>query len=202
MSFQLPARLPSVLASAVAAGLMIAVASCSHVTPLGPDPAATITTPRPHQLRSPLVVQDMQMRQQALPGMCPAGYAEISGGYPGTCYRKTGPLATIASAGVSSLTSFQPPTPQGQQEPPIQYGFWISLPAADAQALTAVTGPPGPVTGAPQSSAATSDLTVSVADRTWALIGYAIRPSGREFEVFLSGRELALQLQQVLASSG
>jgi hypothetical protein len=35
MPFQLPPRLPSVLASVLAAGVMLTVASCSHVTPLG-----------------------------------------------------------------------------------------------------------------------------------------------------------------------
>lgn len=37
-----PSRLSPVLASALAVGLMLAVASCGQVTPLGPDPAAKV----------------------------------------------------------------------------------------------------------------------------------------------------------------
>ena len=45
--------------------------SCSHLTPLGPDPAATM--PQPHHLRSPFVLQDMRIQPPAPAGGCPAG---------------------------------------------------------------------------------------------------------------------------------
>jgi hypothetical protein len=48
MPFQPSPRLSSVLASVLAAGVMLTVAGCSHLTPLGPDPAATM--PQPHHL--------------------------------------------------------------------------------------------------------------------------------------------------------
>ena len=59
MPLQPPPRLPAAAASVLAAGLMLTAASCSHLTPLGPDPAATM--PQPHHLRSPLVLQDMRV---------------------------------------------------------------------------------------------------------------------------------------------
>ena len=55
---------------------MLTVASCSHVTPLGPDPAATM--PQPHPLRSPLVLEDMRMQQSAI-GALPGLFIKLSG---------------------------------------------------------------------------------------------------------------------------
>ena len=129
-------RLRSTLASALAAGLVLAVASCTgHITPLGPDPAAAL--PQPHQLRSPLILQDMLTQGLvASPGGCPAGWVTLSGG----CYRKTGMPVTITSAAVSPVFAFPPPTPPGQQAPPVQYGFSITVPAADVPALAARLG--------------------------------------------------------------
>ena len=192
-------RLPSALASVLAAaGIVFAVASCTgHITPLGPDQAATM--PQPHHLRSPLILQDM--RTQGLvppPGGCPAGWVTLSGG----CYRKTGTPVTITSAAVSTVFPFQPPTPPGQQPAPVQYGFSIIVPAADVPALAAVLpaapGPPGPPTASAVTSA-TPIPAISVAGRTWILVGYSAL-EGREFDVTLPSRNQALQLQRMLAA--
>jgi hypothetical protein len=200
MPFQPPPRLSSVLASVLAAGVMLTLAGCSHLTPLRPDPAATM--PPPHQLRSPLVLQDMRTQGPAPAGGCSAGYVTFPGGpSPGMCYRKTGRPVTITSAGVSPVSSFRPPVPPGQQAVPIQYGFWITLPAADMPALAAVipaaSGPPGPPTARVATSAATIPA-VSIAGRTWVLIGFATRFTDRELEVFLPSRNQALLLQRML----
>jgi len=209
MPFQPPPRLPASAASVLAAGVMLTVANCSHLTPLAPDPAATM--PQPHHLRSPLVLQDVGIQPPAPAGGCPAGYVMLpGGGSPGTCYGTTGTRVTITSAAVSPVSPFQPPPPPGQQAVPVQYEFWISVPAADAPALTAVTTtvtgpqrpqrPQGPPTAT--TSAATSALTISAAGRTWVLAGFATRYTGREFEVSLPSRNQALQLQRLLAPSG
>jgi hypothetical protein len=59
-----PPRPPCVLASVLAAaGIMLAVAGCSHITPLGPDAAATL--PPPRHLGSPMIVQVMRSRPPA-----------------------------------------------------------------------------------------------------------------------------------------
>ena len=209
MPFQPLPRLLPVLASVLAAGVMLTVASCSHVTPLGPDPAATM--PQPHQLRSPLVLEDMRMQQSTIGVGCPAGSVALSGN-AGPCYRSTGTPATITSAGVSRLTSFQPPTPPGQQQAePAQYGFWITVPAADAPAVTAViTAVEGPLSsGAPGQGPVASAVpasqpvpAISVAGQTSLLVGFTMRFTGREVEVFLASRNQALQLQRILAASG
>jgi hypothetical protein len=199
-------RLPSALASALAAaGIVLAVASCAgHITPLGPDQAATM--PQPHHLRSPIILQDMHIQQPLPAGGCPAGWVTLPGGpNPGQCYRKTGTPVTITSAAVSPVFSFRPPTAAGQQAAPVQYGFWITLDAADVPALAAViptaSGPQGPPTASVVTSAATIPA-ISVADRTWVLLGFATRFAGREFEATLPSRNQALQLQRMLAASG
>lgn len=201
-------RLPCALASVLAAaGVVLAVASCTgHITPLGPDQAATM--PQPHHLRSPLILQDM--RTQGLvppPGGCPAGWVTLSGGPAPQCYRKTGTPVTITSVAVSPVFPFRPPPPPGQQAPPVQYGFSITVPAADVPALAAVlptapgrTGPPGPPTASAVTSA-TPIPAISVAGRTWILLGYATPSAGGEFNVTLPSRNQALQLQRILAAS-
>jgi hypothetical protein len=210
MPVQRPPRPLPVLASVLAAaGVVLAVASCTgHITPLGPDQAATM--PQPHHLRSPLILQDM--RTQGLvgrvgqPGGCPAGWVTLSGGpgQPGQCYRKTGTPVTITSAAISPVVSFRPPTPPGQQAAPVQYGFSITVPAADVPALAAVLptapGPPGPPTASVVTSA-TPIPTISVAGRTWILLGYSTPSEGQEFDVALPSRNQALQLQRMLAAS-
>jgi hypothetical protein len=192
------------LVSVLAAGVMLTVASCSHLTPLGPDPAATM--PQPHHLRSPLILQNIRAQSSAPAGGCPASYV-TNPGNAGPCYGpKTGPSATITSAGVSSVFSFRPPTPPGQQQAaPVQYGFWITVPAADVPALTAVIPTPSGSPGPPTASAVTSAAvipTISVAGRTWVLVGYSTGFTDREIEVMLPSRNQALQLQRMLAASG
>ena len=205
MPYQRP-RPPSALASVLAAaGIVLAVASCTgQITPLGPDQA---TLPQPHHLRSPLILQDMRTQGPAPVsfGGCPAGWVTLSGGDPGQCFRKTGTPVTITSAAVSPVFAFRPPTPPGQQATPVQYGFWITLPAADVPALAAViptpSGPPGPPS-ASVVNAATDFPTISVAGHTWLLLGYGTRFAGRQFEATLPSRDQALQLQRLLAASG
>jgi hypothetical protein len=204
MPYQRP-RLPSAQASVLAAaGIVLAVASCTgHITPLGPDPAATL--PQPHHLRSPLILQDMHAQGPRPVGAsgCPAGWMTVAGG-AGQCYRKTGTRVTITSAAVSPVFAFRPPTPTGQQAPPVQYGFWITVPIADAPALATVfpaaSGPPGPPS-ASVVTPATPIPVITVAGRTWMLAGYGTRFAGRQLEVTLLSRNQALQLQRLLAAS-
>jgi hypothetical protein len=208
MPLPCPPRPLPVVASVLAATGVLAFASCAgHITPLGPNQAATM--PQPHHLRSPLILQDM--RTQGLvppPGGCPAGWVTLAGGDPGQpsqCYRKTGTPVTITSAAVSPVFPFRPPTPPGQQQAaPVQYGFSITVPAADVPALAAVfptaPGSPGPPSASAVNSA-TPMPTISVAGRTWILLGYST-PQGREFEVTLPSRNQALQLHRMLVPVG
>jgi hypothetical protein len=204
-------RPPRVLASMLAAaGIVLAVASCSHLAPLGPD----VSLPQPHHLRSPFVLEAMRVQPPTPAGGCPAGYAALPGdnpsnpgpvssGGPGVpraaaqgvsqCYRKTGTPVTITSAAVSPVSPVSAPKPPPGQNAPAQYGFMITLPAADVPALTAVTTTAYHARGA---------LAISIVGKTWALpmVGGPFR--GPQFQIPMPSRNQALQIQRMLAPSG
>jgi len=193
MSFEFWPRSAPVLAGLLAAGLMLAVAGCSHLTPLGPDAAAT--APPPSHLRSPIVLQAMRVEPPVPAGGCPARFTMISvPGNPGQCARPVGTPVTITSAGVSAVFSFQPRTPSGQVVPgPPVYQIMITLPAADVTAATAV------VTTAYDSQ---GGVDFSVAGRTWAL-PKVLRPfRSRQLSIALPSKNQALQLHRLLVPSG
>jgi hypothetical protein len=190
MPFQLSPRLSSVLASVLATGLLLTVASCTgHLTPLGPYSAATV--PQPHHLRSPLVLQAMRAQPLMPAGGCPAGYVALPGATSGQCYRKTGTPVTVTSAAVSPVPSSEA-TPSPGQAGPAQYGLLITLPAADAPALTAVNTTAYKARGA---------VVISIAGRTWVLPTIGGPWTSQQLGIFLP-RNQALWLQRLLASSG
>ncbi len=184
---RLPRRssvLPSVLA---VAGLMLAVASCSGITPLGPvSPRPTrvagspvpVTLPLQLLRASPFVLEAVSVQAPTPAGGCPAGSVALSGG-PGQCYHELGTPVTITAAAVSSLTSF-PPTGH--------YGFVIALPAADQPALRAITT---------MAADARGYLTISVAGRTW-LLPRVLQALTSPIEVTLTSRDQTLQLHSLL----
>jgi len=193
MSFEFRPRSAPVLAGLLAAGLMLAVAGCSHLTPLGPDAAAT--APPPSHLRSPIVLQAMRVEPPVPAGGCPARFTMISvPGNPGQCARPVGTPVIITSAGVSAVSSFQPRTPSGQVVPgPPVYQIMITLPAADVTAATAV------VTTAYDSQ---GGVDFSVAGRTWAL-PKVLRPfRSQQLSIALPSKNQALQLHRLLVPSG
>ena len=207
MPAQRPPRPPSVLASVLAAGIVLAVAGCGRIAPLGPDAAANL--PQPHHLRSPFVLEAMRVQPPTPAGGCPAGYAALPGANPVAvpvgrphrvhlngasvvtqCYRKTGTPLTITSAAVSPVSLQKPPP---GQKAPTQYDFVITLPAADVPALTAVTTTAYHARGA---------LAISVADKTWALPMVAGPFRGPQLQIPMPSRNQALQIQRSLAASG
>ena len=72
MPFQRPPGPLSVLASALTACLILVVAGCSNVTPLGPEPSP-VSLPPARQLGSPISVQVMRSQPPTPTGGCPAG---------------------------------------------------------------------------------------------------------------------------------
>ena len=192
MSFEFRPRPASVLASMLAAGLMLTLAGCGHLTPLGPDAAATAPPPSP--LRSPIVLQAMRVQPPAPAGGCPARFTMISvPGNPGECVRPLDTPVTITSAAVSSVSSFQPRTPSGQAQGGPAYQIMITLPAADVAAATAV------VTTAYDSR---GGVDFNVAGRTWAL-PLVFRPfRSQQLSIALPSKNQALQLHRLLVSSG
>jgi hypothetical protein len=173
-------RRSSVLASVLAAGLMLTVASCtSHLTPLGPTP------PQPRHLGAPIILQVMRSQPATAAGRCPAGYAALSApGSAGTCYRKLGTPVTITSAAVSSVSS------HGQ---PASYGFIVAVPTANVAAVTAVIK---------QAYDSRGALAVNIDGKTWSAPKVLQPFSGRQFQVGLPSRTQALQLYRILVPSG
>jgi len=196
MPFPLPPRPATALASALA-GLALALTAvgCSHVTPLGPESAATAATPR--QLGSPIVMQVMLGKPGTPPtGACPAGYAALSG--PGAaedqgrCYSKLGAPVTFTSAGVAT-GRLKNSAGQSDASTGAEAALMFNLPAADRAALTAITT---------KAYEAKGYVDISVDGQSWA-IPEALAPlTGGQFAISLPSRNLALQLQRLLDPSG
>ena len=193
MPFEFRPHPASVLAGLLAAGLMLTVAGCGQLTPLGPDAAATAPPPSP--LRSPIVLQAMSVQPPAPAGGCPARFTMISvPGNPGECVRPLDSPVTITSAAVSAVSSFQPRTPSGQVAPgPPLYQIMITLPAADVAAATAV------VTTAYDSQ---GGVDFSVAGRSWGLPKVFKPFRSQQLSIALPSKNQALQLHGLLVSSG
>jgi hypothetical protein len=200
-------RWPATAARALAAaGIVLAVAGCSGVTPLGPDPAATL--PQPGRLRSPVTMEAMRSQPLSPKSGCPAGWVALPvpgpAGVGSACYGQAGTPVTSTSAGVTPVSAYRPPPPPGAGAAvPGGYAFTIVLPAADAAALTAVaTMVTGPQAGTSPSSPAGPAFAVSVAGHTWLLDEWAGQVSKARLQVIMPTRNQALQLQRLLSPPG
>jgi hypothetical protein len=184
MPLQAPPRPSSALAS------VLTVASCaSHVTPLGPDPAAS-SMPPARQLGSPIILQVMRTKAATAAGKCPAGYVALSTpGSAGTCYRSLRRSVRINSAAVSSVSKNGSSPAPGQPKGPTSYGFTIAVPAADVAAVTSVIK---------QAYDARGALAIMVAGKTWAAPQVDAPFSGQQLQVSLPSRNQALQLHRIL----
>jgi hypothetical protein len=217
MPFQRPTRPLSVLASALAAaGLMLAAAGCSHVTPLGPGPAP-VSFPPARDLGSPIIMQVMRSQPPTPAGQCPAGSVALFGSDPFVpratavqqvkgststpappatppapgagvaCYLPVGTPVTVTSAAVSAVTSYP------QQTGPAFYGFVVAFPTANVAALTAVIT---------QAYDAGDALGMSVAGKLWQAPQTLHKINAlRAEQINLLSREQALQLYRLLVPS-
>jgi hypothetical protein len=144
MPFQ-PPRPRSVLASVLTvAGLVLAVAGCSTIIPLGPDPAP-VSLPPARDLGSPITVQVMRPQPPTPAGECPAGSVALFGSEPNV------PRAAHIGAKPAHTQiihgSTAPPTPAATPTTP------PALPAGVACYLPA--GAPVTITSAAVSSVTT-----------------------------------------------
>jgi hypothetical protein len=177
-------RLPSVLASVLAAaGIVLAVASCSNIAPLGPSGPSSVAPPAvpPPPLRSPFILEAVRIQAPASADGCPSGSVALSGG-PGQCYRQLGTPVTITSAYVGSVVTGTSHIPPGQ------YGFWVTLPAADLPALHALTT---------AAYDAQGFLDISVAGQTW-LLPRVRAPFTGPLEMVLPAKDQVLLLHGLL----
>ena len=217
MPFPCPPRALSALASALAAaGLGLAVAGCSQVTPLGPGPAPVHLPPARH-LGSPIIVQVLRKQSPTAAGQCPGGSVDLFGLQPNVpraaaahvrrlrpvqgspapavtppvgvaCYRPVGTPVTVTTAAVSSVTTYR------NQPGPAFYGFVVAFPTADVAALTSV---------ARRAQAAGEATSISVAGKLWQ----APQPRQqvialRAVQITLLSRSQAVELYHLLVPAG
>jgi hypothetical protein len=226
MSFQRPPCPRSVLAGALAAaGLVLAVAGCSNVTPLGPDPAPA-SLPPARDLGSPIIVQVMRSQPPTPNGECPAGSVALFGLEPNV------PLVAVASPRIvqpgTGSTATPAPTATPTAPLPSPVGVACYLPVGrpvtiTSAAVSSVTtyrhqqGPASygfvvafPTTDVPaltalirQAYASGDALGMSVAGKLWQ----APQPlrkiiALRAEQIDLLTRTQAFQLYRVLVPSG
>jgi hypothetical protein len=146
MPFQCPSRPLSVLARALAAvGLVIAVAGCSHVTPLGPDPAP-VKLPPARDLGSPITMQIMRSQPPSPTGRCPAGSVALFGSEPNVL--RTAVAPPVPAQPVQGSTP--PPTPTTPPAPSAgvacyrPVGTPVTITSAAVSSVTANRNQPGP----------------------------------------------------------
>jgi hypothetical protein len=224
MPVQRPTRPLSVLATALAAvGLMLAAASCSHITPLGPGPAP-VSLPPARDLGSPIIIQVMRSQPATPAGQCPAGSVALFGSEPNVprsvTVTVTVPVHGSTATPAPPATPATPPAPgvgvacylpvgrpvtvtsaavssvtsYPQQTGPAVYGFLVAFPTADVAALTAAIR---------QAYDSGDALGMSVAGKLWQA-----PPTRRRFtalraeQINLLSREQALQLYRLLVPSG
>jgi hypothetical protein len=111
MPFQPPGPL-SVLASALAVGVVLAAASCSNITPLGPNPAPVT------DLRSPIIMQVMRNQPPSPAGECPAGSTALFGSEPNVPRVAAAEPAHTKLTQGSTAAPAAPPTPAATQAGP------------------------------------------------------------------------------------
>jgi hypothetical protein len=213
-----------VLASALAAaGIVLTVASCSHITPLGPGPAPVAMPPSRH-LGSPIIVQVMRVQPSNSTGGCPAGWvaaASPAGGGPRHAIARAVPVDV---KGASASPTPPPPSaapapapcyrpagtpvtitsaavssvltyrpPPGQAKGPDLYGFIVAVPGADVAAVTAVIR---------QAYASGGAVGISVAGKLWQAPQIRQPFPGQRLQITLLSKNQARQLYRILVPSG
>lgn len=198
-----PGGRPALTGAALAfAGVVLAVAGCSGALPLGPAPAPA---PPPRHLAAAIVMEPGLSQPGPSGTPCAAGSVALTGpgvirsapvGTPANdpefatmCFRPLGKPVTFTSAGVAlyqQLAGGQPvPHPAG-------WGLSITLPAAEAAALNAVTA----------KIAGTKDqLATIVAGQTWGLPQVKGPLTNGEFLIAASSKSQALQFERILVPS-
>jgi hypothetical protein len=220
MPLQRPPRPWSVLARVLAAaGIVLAVASCSHITPLGPAPTP-VKLPPARDLGSPIIMEIMRSQPPTPTGRCPAGSIALFGSEPNV--PRVGVARSLPAQPVQGSTATPTPTPttpsgvacyrpagrpvtityaavssvttNRNQPGPAWYAFVVAFPTADVPALTALIR---------QAYDSGDALGMSVAGKLWQ----APQPRHkfialRAEQINLLSRNQASQLYRLLVPSG
>jgi hypothetical protein len=226
MPFQHPPRPWSVLASALAAaGLLLAVASCTgHITPLGPDPAPA-SLPPARDLGSPITMQIMRSQPPAPTGECPAGSIDLFGFQPNvprvSIVMSPRPVQVgTGSTATPTATPATPPAPSAGVACYRPVGTPVTITSAAVSPVTTNRNQPGPasygfVVAFPAADVAALTALIrqaydsgdavgmSVAGKVWQ----APQPRSkfnalRAEQINLLSRTQALELYRLLVPSG
>jgi hypothetical protein len=233
MPLQRPPRPKPVLASALAtAGIMLAVVGCSHITPLGPDPAQL---PPPRHLGSPIIVQVMRVQPATATGGCPAGWAAVSlpaGGGPRVTAGAVpvGRPHRVVPQGASASPA--PPPPAASPAPPPAAssitcyrpaGTPVTIASAAVSSVLTYRPPPGQAKGpdlygfivaVPGADVAAVTAVISQAHDTGSAVGISVAGKlwqapmvfkpfpGQRLQITLLSRNQALRLHRILVPSG
>ena len=148
MPFQRPTRPLSVLASALAAaGLVLAAAGCSNITPLGPDPAP-VSLPPARDLGSPIIMQIMRSQPPTPSGQCPAGSIDLFGSGPNVL--RAGVASSRPVQAGTGSTATPTPTLATPPAPPVgvacyrPVGTPVTITSAAVSSVTTNRNQPGP----------------------------------------------------------
>jgi hypothetical protein len=150
MPFQRPPRPLSVLASALtAAGLVLAVAGCSHITPLGQDPAP-VNLPPARDLGSPIMMQIMRSQPPTGAGRCPAGSIDLFGSDPNVPRAavappvRAQPVQGSTATPTPTATPTTPPAPSAGVACYLPVGRPVTITYAAVSSVTTDRNQPGP----------------------------------------------------------
>jgi hypothetical protein len=152
MPFQCPSRLVSVMASALAAGIVLAVAGCSQIAPLGPDPAQP-SLPPPRELGSPITMQVMHWLPPSPTSRCPVGSVALFGSEPNVMRVVSRPVQVrrkeLVGTGstafpATTATPASPPEPEAGVACYLPVGTPITITSAAVSSVTTYQHQPGP----------------------------------------------------------
>jgi hypothetical protein len=158
MPCQPPRRPLSILASALAAACVaLAVAGCSNITPLGPDPAP-VSLPPARDLGSPIIMQIMRSQPPTPTGRCPAGSIALFGSEPNVPRAVVGyaaaPPVPVHSQLIQGSTATPTPAPAATlttpPAPPVgvacyrPVGTPVTITSAAVSSVTTNRNQPGP----------------------------------------------------------
>jgi hypothetical protein len=228
MPVQLPPRLSSVLASALAvAGLMLTIASCSQLAPLGPDSAATM--PPPRHLGSPIIVQVMRSQPPTAAGGCPAGWLAESPPAGSGPRHAVAAVPVVPQGASASPVPPPPPPPPASPPPPAPVtcyrpaGTPVTITSAAVSSVLTYRPPPGQAKGpdlygfivaVPRADVAAVTAVIRQAHDTGSAVGISVagklwqapqvrRPfPGQQLQITLLSRNQALQLHRILVPTG
>ena len=221
LPFQRLRPLPVLASALAAAGIVLAVADCSNITPLGPD-QASVSLPPPSHLGSPITVQVMRSQPPTPTGQCPAGSVDLFGSEPNVLRVAVAPAQPVQGSTATptpTATTTRPPAPpvgvacyrpvgtpvtitsagvssvttSPHQLGPATYGFVVGFPAADVAALTAVIR---------QAYSSGDAVGMSVAGKLWQAPQVRRRFIAlRAEQINLLSRTQAFQLYRLLVPS-